>query len=306
MKDIFTYRDNVEGKVGIGKLPNELQSILNDISKEYYNIIPDKNISTHHLWYNDMPANIKLNVENIQKHKFWNKLCDGSKICTKINANEMDELYYSNPKNNLKKQNLYGASNYYIHKDCIFNFNKIKFYRILIGLTDGNDNITTQFVNLNIGQKLNKGDYILFDFDRTMHQVIKENSNKNTPRILLKIHYIICENCKYSIEYVEKIKKLYLYYEYTTRYIMNLGTEPKGFINFFVGLIVQYFFTPQFKYYLLFLTILIIIILNKILKIKLIYKNLLKIIKYIFLSLFILYLVIVFFYWSRYKLYGIR
>ena len=274
--------------------------------KEYYNIIPDKNISTHHLWYNDMPANIKLNVENIQKHKFWNKLCDGSKICTKINANEMDELYYSNPKNNLKKQNLYGASNYYIHKDCIFNFNKIKFYRILIGLTDGNDNITTQFVNLNIGQKLNKGDYILFDFDRTMHQVIKENSNKNTPRILLKIHYIICENCKYSIEYVEKIKKLYLYYEYTTRYIMNLGTEPKGFINFFVGLIVQYFFTPQFKYYLLFLTILIIIILNKILKIKLIYKNLLKIIKYIFLSLFILYLVIVFFYWSRYKLYGIR
>ena len=306
MKDIFTYRDNVEGKVGIGKLPNELQSILNDISKEYYNIIPDKNISTHHLWYNDMPANIKLNVENIQKHKFWNKLCDGSKICTKINANEMDELYYSNPKNNLKKQNLYGASNYYIHKDCIFNFNKIKFYRILIGLTDGNDNITTQFVNLNIGQKLNKGDYILFDFDRTMHQVIKENSNKNTPRILLKIHYIICENCKYSIDYVELIKKLYLYYEYTTRYIMYLGTVPIGFINFFVGLIVQYFFTPQFKYYLLFLTILIIIILNKILKIKLIYKNLLKIIKYIFLSLFILYLVIVFFYWSRYKLYGIR
>jgi len=39
MDSIFTYRDEIEGKVGIGRLPNDLQSILDDISKEYYNII---------------------------------------------------------------------------------------------------------------------------------------------------------------------------------------------------------------------------------------------------------------------------
>jgi hypothetical protein len=151
---LFTYRDEIEGKVGIGRLPNDLQNILDKISKEYYNIIPDKNVSTYHTWYEDMPSNIKSKVEMIQKNKFWNKLCDGSKKCVKINASEMDELYYSNPKNNLDKINLYGAyGNYGIHKDCIYNFNGIRFYRILIGLSDGNDNIITYFKNLDIGHK---------------------------------------------------------------------------------------------------------------------------------------------------------
>jgi hypothetical protein len=151
MNNLFTYRDKIEGKVGIGRLPNDLQSILDNISKEYYNIIPDKNASTYHTWYEDMPSNIKYKVEIIQKNNFWNKLCDGSKKCVKISANEMNELYYSNPINNLDKVNLYGASsNYDIHKDCIYNFNGIKFYRIIIGLTDGNDNIITYFTPLHI------------------------------------------------------------------------------------------------------------------------------------------------------------
>ena len=293
-------------KLVIGKLPTELQSILDDISKEYYRIIPDKNESTYHTWYDDMPISIKSKVEEIQKNNFWNKLCDGSKKCIKISAHEMDELYYSNPKNNLNKNNLYGASNYYIHKDCIFNFNGIKFYRIIIGLTDGNDNIITKFVNLDIGHKLNKGDYLLFDFDRTYHQVIKIDSKLNTPRILLKIHYIVCEDCNYSKEYVEFIKKFYLYYEYITRSIMNYGTEPEGFLNFFVGLFIQYSFTPYIIYYLLFIIFIIIIVIKVVFKIKLIYKNISKIIKYILFSLIFIYLLIVIFYWIRYKLFGIR
>lgn len=306
VNSLFTYRDEIEGKVGIGRLPNELQSILDDISKEYYNIIPDKNASTYHTWFQDMSPNIKSKVEQIQKNDFWNKLCDGSDKCIKISAYEMDELYYSNPKNNLKKINLYGASNYYIHRDCIFNFNGVKFYRIIIGLTNGNDNIITRFVNLDIEKKLNKGDFLLFDFDKTYHQVIKKKSNINTPRILLKIHYIICENCEYSTEYIENIKKLYLYYEYITRNIMNYGTEPEGFFNFFVGLFVQYLFTPYIQYILLFIILIILFILNIFFKIKFIYKNISKIINYLLLSLTSIYLLIVIFYWLRYKLLGIR
>jgi hypothetical protein len=303
---LFTYRDDIEGKVGIGKLPNELQSVLDDISKEYYNIIPDKNASTYHTWYDDMPPTIKSKVEQIQKSDFWNKLCDGNEKCVKISANEMDELYYSNPKNNLDKINLYGASNYYIHKDCIYNFDGIKFYRIIIGLSDGNDNIITKFVNLDISHKINKGDYLLFDFDKTYHQVIKTKTNINTPRTLLKIHYIICENCKYSKQHVANIKNFYLYYEYITRNIMNYGTEPEGFFNFFIGLLVQYFFTPYIQYIILFITLIIIIIIKIVFDIKLIYKNLSKIITYILFSLLFIYLFIVLFYWLRYKIFGIR
>ena len=36
MDSLFTYRDEIEGKVGIGRLPNELQSILDNISKEFF------------------------------------------------------------------------------------------------------------------------------------------------------------------------------------------------------------------------------------------------------------------------------
>ena len=306
MSSLFIYRDDIEGKVGIGKLPNDLQSILDDISKEYYNIIPDKNVSTYHTWYNNMPPTIKSKVEQIQKNNFWNKLCDGSEKCVKISANEMDELYYSNPKNNLDKINLYGAiSNYDIHKDCIYNFNGIKFYRVIIGLTDGNDNIITYFNNLDIGHKINSGDYIVFDFDKSTHQVIKDKQEL-TPRILLKIHYIVCENCNYSKEYVEQIKKWYLYYEYITRYIMKTGTDPETFYQFFMGLGCQYFYTPYIEYIILFIILIIVIILKTAFKIKLIYKNISKIIKYILFSLIFIYLFIVLFYWLIYKLIGIK
>jgi hypothetical protein len=306
MDSLFTYRDEIEGKVGIGRLPNELQPILDNISKEYYNIIPDKNKSTYHTWYEDMPSNIKSNVEKIQKCDFWNKLCDGSEKCQKISASEMDELYYSNPKNNLDKINLYGASgNYDIHKDCIYNFNGIKFYRIIIGLTDGNDNIITYFNNIDIGHKINSGDYIVFDFDKSTHQVIKDKQ-KLTPRILLKIHYIVCENCKYSKEYVETIKIWYLYYEFITRYFMQVGTDPESLYQFFWGLFCQYYMNSYTKYIILFIIITTIIAIKFLFKIKLVYKNISKIIKYLLLSLTSIYLLVVIFYWLRYQLLGIR
>ncbi len=306
MNNLFTFRDDIDGKVGIGKLPNELKNILDDISNEYYKTIPDKNKTTYHTWFNDMSPYIKSKVEQIQKNDFWNKLCDGSENCIKISAKEMDEIYYSNPKNNLNKINLYGAtSNYDIHKDCFFNFNGIKFYRILIGLTNGNDNIITYFNNLNVGKKLNKGDYIAFDFDKSTHQVIKEKE-KLTPRIMLKIHYIVCENCKYSINYVESIKNIYLYYEFITRYIMETGTEPETYYQFFFGLLCQFSNNNYTKYIILSIIIISIIILKYVLKIKFVYKNTLKIINYILLSLIFIYLFIVFLYWSRYKLFKIR
>jgi uncharacterized cysteine cluster protein YcgN (CxxCxxCC family) len=306
MDSLFTYRDEIEGKVGIGRLPNDLQAILDDISNEYYSIIPDKNASTYHTWYEDMPPSIKSKIEQIQTHNFWDKLCDGSKRCVKNSANEMDELYYSNPKNNLDKINLYGASsNYDIHKDCFFNFHGINFYRIIIGLTDGNDNIITYFNNLNVGHKINSGDYIVFDFDKSTHQVIKDKE-KLTPRILLKIHYIVCENCKYSKEYVETIKKLYLYYEVITRYFTKVGTDPETLYQFFCGLFCQYIYSYYIKYIILFIIITTIIAIKFLFKIKLVYKNISKIIKYLLLSLTSVYLLVVIFYWLRYQLLGIR
>jgi len=306
MNSVFSYRDDIEGKIGIGKLPQTLQNKLDIIAKEYSAIIPDKNASTHHVWYDHMPDSIKQKVTELQDDSFWNKLCDGSKKCVKINASEMDELYYSNPKNNLDKINLYGAvSNYDIHRDCFFNFNGIKFYRILIGLTNGNNNIITYFNNFNKGHKLNKGDFIVFDFDNTTHQVIKEKEIE-TPRMMLKLHYIVCEDCTNSTQYINIIKNVYLQYEYITRYIMQTGTDPKTFYQFFIGLLCQYTYTPYILYVLLLIIMLTVIILKYVFKIKLIYKNVYKIIKYNLLTLTGIYISIVTFYWGRFQLYGIK
>lgn len=306
MESIFTLRDDIEGKVGIGKLPHDIQDYLHDISKEYYEIIPDKDLPAYHTWYVDLPQSIKNKIDKIQKHSFWGKLCDGTESCRRISAFEMDELYYSNPKSNWKNENLYGAlSNFEVHRDCIYNFDGIRFYRILIGLTDGNDNVITNFKNLNIGHKLNSGDYIVFDFDKTTHQVIKEKDN-STPRILLKIHFIVCENCKYSKQYVETIKKLYLYYENITRYIMDTGTNPNTLYEFFWGIVCQAFMNEYTKYIAVIIVIVTTIVLVFLFKMKLVYKNVSKIIKYNFISLVCVFLLVVIFFWSRFKLIGIK
>jgi hypothetical protein len=111
-------------------------------------------------------------------------------------------------------------------------------YRILIGLTDGNDNIVTQFTKLNAGHKLNKGDVIAFDFDNTTHQVIKER-DVQTPRIMLKLHFLVCdENC--SKEYIERVKRLYVAYELLTRNIMDTGTDPETWWQFLMGVLCMY------------------------------------------------------------------
>jgi hypothetical protein len=76
---------------------------------------------------------------------------------------------------------------------------------------------------------------MIFDFDKTFHQVIK-TGQQETPRILMKLHYIVCENCAYSPEYVGFISHFYKTYYYIARYTEQIGTDPKTFMGFFFGL----------------------------------------------------------------------
>jgi hypothetical protein len=87
---------------------------------------------------------------------------------------------------------------------------------------------------------------------------------------------------------------------------MNYGTEPEGFFNFFIGLLVQYLFTPYIEFIILFITCIILIFLKFVLKIKFVYNNISQIVKYLITLLLFIYLLIVTFYWIRYKLFGIR
>ena len=329
MNNIFTYIDDKDGKVGIGKIPNELHFILDNISKEYINKIPDKSSTTYHTYYNDLTGNLKENFDKIQYNIFWDNICENSNQCIKKfnntifntfisiftniynNANkcikycvtEMNEIYYSNPKPNFEKSNLYGAAaNLIPHRDCIlYNFYGISFYRIIIGLTNYNNDTSTEFINLNLQHKINRGDYMIFDFDKTLHQV-KKLGLQETPRILLKLHFIVCENCKYSENNVKFISNFYKYYYYIARYTEQIGTDPNTFMGFFFGLMWEYPFYSLFQNISVLLFIIIIIILNSFYKIKNIYNLLL----YSLFCMFNIYLLIVYFYYCRYILLDIK
>ena len=307
MNSLFTHRDNIESKVGIGKLPNELQYILDDIVDEYNGLIPDKSKTTYHTYYSNLIGRLKENFDKIQFNPFWNNICDNITICIKQPVIEMNELYYSNPKPNFEKMNLYGAAaNLIPHRDCVlYNFVGISFYRIIIGLTGNNNDTITEFINFNLQHKINKGDYMIFDFDKTLHQV-KKIGQQELPRILLKLHFIICENCKHSREYVNFISFFYKFYYYIARYTEQIGTDPTTFMGFFFGLLWEWPFYSFFKYTIGLLFISNIIALNKLCKIKLTPKNSGKLVLYSCGNMLTLYIFIVSFYYYRYVLFNIK
>lgn len=304
---IFTYRDNNDGKVGIGKIPNELYASLDNISKEYYNMIPDKSYTTHHTYYTQLDESLRNKFDTIQYNDFWNTICDNTHHCIHHNVVEMNEIYYSNPKPNYAKYNLYGAAaNLIPHRDCIlYNFDGIQFYRIIIGLTENNTDTITEFVNLNIQHTINRGDYMIFDFDKTLHQV-KKMGMIETPRILLKIHFIVCENCKYSEKYVLFISYFYILYYYIARYTEQKGTDPTTFTGFFFGLLWEWPFYSLFKPILFFLFCVNIITIYKIGNIKIQIQNISKILFYLIMNFCTFYLCIVLFYYFRYIWFHIK
>lgn len=300
----FTYKDdNTEGKVGIGKLPYELLPVLDQISDEYVHLIPDRSSSTFHTYYSDLTGNMKENFDKIQYNKFWTDIFDHDDKCSRHCVTEMNEIYYSNFKPNFETQNLYGsAANLIPHRDCIlFNFRGIRFYRVIIGLTDFNDDTSTEFINLNLEHKMNRGDYMLFDFDRTLHQV-KKTGQQETPRILLKLHFIVCDNCNYSDDYIKFISNFYIYYYYIARYTEQIGTDPTTFIGFFFGLLWEWPFYTAFAYITILLFTTIVFFYNVHFKIK----NIGKLAVYSLTSLFSIYVIIVSFYYFRYILFNIK
>ena len=252
MMSIFTHWDMHEGNIGIGRLPFSLLSPLSNIAQEYYHFIPDLSKTTYHTYYTDLVGDLKTNFDTIQNNPFWDGICDGvaewnngksDRPCIMKPVVEMNEIYYSNPKPDFQKTFLYGAAaNLVPHRDCIlYNFNRIQFYRIIIGLTDNNNDTITEFIHFQQEHKINKGDYMIFDFDKTTHQV-KKTGDAETPRILMKLHFIVCENCDhvYSDFYVDFVAYFYKGYYYIARYTEQIGTDPTTFIGFFFGIMWEY------------------------------------------------------------------
>lgn len=254
--EIYTNRDIRDGNVGIGKLSSQYCDTLENIASEYLDHIPDKTATTHHTYYTDLSGSIWVNFKKIQNSDFWQGLRIGAfeepKSFASVLQNmvEMNEIYYSNPKPNFENGPLYGAAaNLIPHRDCIlYYFPGIRVYRVIIGATDGNSDTVTEFITHGVERCLNKGDYMVFDFDRTLHRV-KKNGQSPTPRILLKLHFLVCDmhytNFQVSRYYINFAYFCYVFYYRIARYTEQLGTDPKTFVGFFFGILWEYPFYPK-------------------------------------------------------------
>jgi hypothetical protein len=254
--EIYTHRHPIDGNVGIGKLSSPHLTTLEDIASEYESHIPDKTATTHHTYYTDLSGSIWVNFKKIQNSDFWQGLRVGAFESPDTfaadlhNMVEMNEIYYSNPKPNFENGPLYGAAaNLIPHRDCIlFYFPGIRVYRVIIGATDGNSDTVTEFITHGVERCLNKGDYMVFDFDRTLHRV-KKTGQSPTPRILLKLHFLTCDMqyAKFpgSRYYINFAYFCYVFYYRVARYTEQLGTDPKTFVGFFFGILWEYPFYPK-------------------------------------------------------------
>jgi hypothetical protein len=266
-KEFFNFKDEKEGNVSIGEIPDNLKPEIDNIAELFYDSIPKDKLdkTTYHRWYSDLDTNLKQNIDKIKQDLFWKNFCDGTNNCKMIKVDNMDEIYYANPPKTTSK-NLYGAvGNYYVHRDGHFPFFGTKLYRVLIGVTGNNKNIMTYLTNLNYGKPLNKYDYLAFDFDKTTHQVLKfqkEDDNASTYRIVLKLHFLVCENCNKSDWYLSFLKTFYTYYLYITRYVMETGTNPKSLPEFFFGMISLIIGIPTYTLLSLLIYIIILFVLS--------------------------------------------
>lgn len=292
-----TIVSNTDGNISIGTIPYYLLTDISILSSYYYNKIPDRSKTTHHIYFRELDSFIKPIFNKIQTDVFWNYCTEPT--CIQFPITQMNELYFSNPKPNFQNINLYGAAaNLKPHSDCIlFYFYDIHVYRVIIGLSDiPNHDVATHFPNFNITHKIQYGDYISFDFDKTVHQVIK-TSNQTTERILMKLHYIVCENC--SSYYISFISLFYRLYYWVARYTEQLGTDPTTFIGFFFGLLWEYPFYPSTKYGIITIATSIFLFLRKT------NHNPLQNLRWTMVYLFILYLGIVLSFYLRYIVFHI-
>jgi len=246
---VFTHHDPIEGKIGIGRLPFYMYPILQNISNNF--LIPNPYASTYHVYYTALEPHVKTLFDKIQYDTLWDSIYSKSQWGYLIES--MNEIYYSNPRPRFERTHLYGASaNLVPHRDCVlFYFPFIEFYRVIIGVYGWNNDTSTIFTNLNLEHKMNQGDYMIFDFDKTTHQVVK-TGDYPTPRVLLKLHFILCNKEFYSsTQYVQLVSYFYQTYYLFARYTEQIGTDPTTFIGFFYGLAWELPFYTSFKYILI-------------------------------------------------------
>lgn len=153
-------------------------------------------------------------VDQIRMHPMFKQMfcADGTEFCHVENLKEMDELYYSYPNYTGSDANMF-VSHYdgpYTKKITDY----VRIYRFLIAITP-NTSVTTHFPNQDNAVTLDFGDYVGWDYNNELH-FVSGMAEQGKPRILLKIHFAICNPCQ-NQRFLQKVKAWHAWYLHTLR-----------------------------------------------------------------------------------------
>lgn len=255
----------IEGAISVGSLPLGFTPLLESIQFHYATrILPTTEQSTHHIYQTQIILpELQEALYGLLHQPFWSELCSSgpyASSCHMVPMEEMNELYFSRPDYGRKRRYLYGtAANFEEHTDSAFRFPSARLYRVLIGLSERNNHTETYLPGWEKGVVLNRGDYLLFDFERTRHVVRRLPVSSFVPlrpRILIKFHFLVYDPSIYSSVSIAYLARFYVFYDYLTRWMIMIGTDPIAYYEYVMGWLIQLYIAPYVAHTLVLITFL--------------------------------------------------
>lgn len=247
----------MHGSIQFGSFPVPFTPILESIQFQYAtSYLPTLDIPTYSVSVQDTSPFLQEQVQHLISQPIWTELCSSLNIsysdCKIQPVLEMNELYYSFLSYSKKRRYLYGTStNFKPHTNSFISIPYVYLYCAIIGLSNGNNYTELYFPAWKRGYYLNRANYLIFDFDRTRHQVRINQSIFSTPQYYLKLHFLIYDSIIYPTFIKHIIYQYYIWYAYITRWILIMGTNPITYPQYVIGWFIQLYISPYYLPFML-------------------------------------------------------
>ena len=190
-----------------------------------------------HKYVNSLPRAVVTDVNELRQSTIIKeRICSqfGGK-CDVIPMDETDELYVSHVnKDKGGDQGLFDK-----HYDGTLRFLKgSTVVRALIYLSSSGG-LKVVFNDSNVTHNFKTYEFGLLDFHREYHWVEGDYDPDDTPRVLLKCNYLVCNGC--SAPYVKVVRAVNEWIFFIVKYSMEYSKSPKTPLQQIIGFFCNFF-----------------------------------------------------------------
>ncbi len=263
-KDPYLF-ESVIGKFESLEERENIDKIKDFIFKKYEKEIKDR--PSMHTYIDSLPKEeYELFKPIFNNKKIRDQICSKFDDCNIIHLKNTDEIYISHY--NIDKGGDQGL--FEKHYDGVLKDLKDSTIVRLLVYVNANDDYKVHFLDSNVSHNFKTYEYGLLDFNREYHYVEGSYNKNDTPRVLLKINYLVCPHCTpFYQNFVIKFNTLVFYIVKTS---MEYSKSPKNIFQKIIGFFCNFFrIFNSYNPLLAILTFLLIVFLIFYLVIKLIY-----------------------------------